>query len=315
MKTRRYKALGLMGLAISIFAFPQTSALATNFAILLSGDSGDVLLDDCVSAEIDDLIIEVVKERDAATGEVLRKRPGKVKYSNITLRAAPGSAASGELQSWWREISKGKDIRKSITINLRADRKAGFDDAQPRYTFFNGRPEEFFLTEEPGLDGVPSVLENYLFSSRGLHLDAGKAFQPPKNVRAKIALEHIGRFSVDNALTGWSGGEPAIALGFLHNGTRYHEPTDSPFVTNLILKKENQAGSEALYDWINILVSGEDPVGTLEITEARPNGRPGRKFTYHEAWPCRWKAPELNSNSDTYIVEELEFAVERVERG
>ncbi|HOT51313.1 MAG TPA: phage tail protein, partial [Candidatus Hydrogenedentes bacterium] len=64
-----------------------------------------------------------------------------------------------------------------------------------------------------------------------------------------------------------------------------------------------------------ILASGEDPTGILEITEAKPNGRPGRKYTYHEAWPCRWKAPKLNANSDTYIVEELEFAVERVERG
>lgn len=33
-----------------------------------------------------------------------------------------------------------------------------------------------------------------------------------------------------------------------------------------------------------------------------------------EAWPCRWKAPELNSASDTRIVAEIEFAVEKVER-
>lgn len=44
-------------------------------------------------------------------------------------------------------------------------------------------------------------------------------------------------------------------------------------------------------------------------------GAPVRRYTFFEAWPCRWKAPELHSGSDNRLVEELEFAVERVERG
>ena len=30
--------------------------------------------------------------------------------------------------------------------------------------------------------------------------------------------------------------------------------------------------------------------------------------------PIRWKAPEFNSGSDTHIVEQIEFVVEKVER-
>jgi len=46
--------------------------------------------------------------------------------------------------------------------------------------------------------------------------------------------------------------------------------------------------------------------------DTKAAGAPRR---YFEAWPCCWKAPELNSASDKYIVEEIEFVVERVERG
>lgn len=38
------------------------------------------------------------------------------------------------------------------------------------------------------------------------------------------------------------------------------------------------------------------------------------RYNFFEAWPCRWKAPELNSSSDSHAIEKIEIAVEKVER-
>jgi phage tail-like protein len=71
----------------------------------------------------------------------------------------------------------------------------------------------------------------------------------------------------------------------------------------------------ALHQWFSEVSKGKDIRKSITIVLRADRSAPERRYTFHEAWPCRWKAPELNSNSDTYIVEELEFAVERVERG
>lgn len=39
------------------------------------------------------------------------------------------------------------------------------------------------------------------------------------------------------------------------------------------------------------------------------------RYNFFEAWPCRWDAPLVKSSGDTYIVEELELAVDYIERG
>ena len=38
------------------------------------------------------------------------------------------------------------------------------------------------------------------------------------------------------------------------------------------------------------------------------------EFNFFEAWPCKWKVPEVDSDQSGMAVEEIELAVEKVER-
>jgi hypothetical protein len=39
------------------------------------------------------------------------------------------------------------------------------------------------------------------------------------------------------------------------------------------------------------------------------------RYNFFEAWPCRWKGFEFNRSGVGASIEELEIAVEKVERG
>jgi phage tail-like protein len=312
MKTITCTGVGLAALMIAFLVLPQTSAQATNFAVLLSGSTGDVILDDCDSLEIGDLIIDVIAETDPLTNKVIRKRPGKVKYCNLVLKTYKGTDASAELQDWWDGVVKGRSLRKTISVNLRLASGSPDGGSQVQYSFFDCLPEAFSTTEEQGADGKPVVVENYEVSTRGVNLQAGKA---PPSTNPKIIVGTTDQNNVSTRqddLTSWGGGEPAMIFSGPFASTRYHIPSERPFVTNLILTKEGAPGSQAMYDWINSVAAGKDWNRNVNVTEIKPNGKPGRTYTYHECWPCRWKAPELNSNSDGHLVESVEFVVERM---
>ena len=82
---------------------------------------------------------------------------------------------------------------------------------------------------------------------------------------------------------------------------------------NLILKR-GQVKDPALLEWYKKVLAGqtERKSGSVILTDRM--GQEIMRYNFFEAWPCRWKAPELNSTSDTFIVEEIEFVVEKVER-
>jgi phage tail-like protein len=70
----------------------------------------------------------------------------------------------------------------------------------------------------------------------------------------------------------------------------------------------------SIHAWFRDLAAGKDIRKSITVILRVPR-QPERRYTYHECWPCRWESAVLDSGSDTFIVEELEFAVERVERG
>ena len=51
------------------------------------------------------------------------------------------------------------------------------------------------------------------------------------------------------------------------------------------------------------------------IILAGDDGSEIMRYNFFEAWPCRWKSFVLNASSKTKsIIEELEIAVEKIER-
>jgi hypothetical protein len=64
------------------------------------------------------------------------------------------------------------------------------------------------------------------------------------------------------------------------------------------------SGRKALCTWINDTTQGRPWKRTLTIVETVESSDGlsiERSYDFFECWPCRWKAPELNANSDTAL--------------
>lgn len=87
-----------------------------NFKIEIEGISAGYFRDfDGLGAEVE-VISEVVDTRDG--GLYVRKRPGRVKYGDITLKK--GILTSPELIDWFQAVESGKADPRSMRLDLRA---------------------------------------------------------------------------------------------------------------------------------------------------------------------------------------------------
>jgi Elongation factor Tu C-terminal domain len=74
---------------------------------------------------IDELNIDI---REMTTGLDVEYRlygPGKAHWGSAKFTSACTLGGSKELQAWWQEAAKGKNIRKNIAVNLRGHRDVG----------------------------------------------------------------------------------------------------------------------------------------------------------------------------------------------
>lgn len=314
-----------MGLCLACALCAAAPAGATNFAVLLSGGgSEDVWIDDCDSASVGDATVETVEVTPPGS-EYARKRPGKVKYGNITLRTTEGSAGSAAFKEWFSRARKGDGRTRSISLlgsdrALRTAPGAAPDAPAVAYTFFECYPARFSLEETVSGDGSVRVLEVYELTLNGVRIDPGTVSPPSSPPLLRVA---VGGGTGDTSFSAWSGGEPALISTQFHRGTVRHEPSPSRrLVRNLVLTGD-RPGAGVLYGWLNEYFApnpdgeaagAELPRKTLIVSET--SGRRPTRYTYHEAWPCRYTFPEFtNSSTDTHVKEVIEFAVERVERG
>lgn len=97
---------------------------------------------------------EVIEYQDG-DDLILRKRPGRTKYSNITLKR--GYINNTELWEWRKAVIEGKVQRKSGSIILCADNGAEI----MRYNFFEAWPSKWkgFTLDGKGTDVNVEELE------------------------------------------------------------------------------------------------------------------------------------------------------------
>jgi hypothetical protein len=124
---------------------------------------------------------------------------------------------------------------------------------------------------------------------------------------------------VDSAWESCTGGGLNIEVCDSSTGSdQFHTTTPGhKYVDTLTLRGPLTAGRKALCDWINATVRGQDWKRTVTITElVSEQGvvREGRRFTYFDCFPVRYRFPTVEHGGTTSIVEEIEFAVERIER-
>ena len=85
--------------------------------------------------------------------------------------------------------------------------------------------------------------------------------------------------------------------------------------TNIVLKR-GYVNTDELWVWYKAVVDGkvERKAGSIIVLD--DSGGEILRYNFFEAWPCRWKSFVLDAAVPTEgLVEELEIAVEKIERG
>jgi hypothetical protein len=71
--------------------------------------------------------------------------------------------------------------------------------------------------------------------------------------------------------------------------------------------------ASTLVAWRKRVLAGKVERKSISIVFHDDGGEEARRATFFEAWPCRWKAPELNAGSDAHGMALIEIAFERLE--
>jgi phage tail-like protein len=83
---------------------------------------------------------------------------------------------------------------------------------------------------------------------------------------------------------------------------------------NVVLRR-GQVNSTELWAWFKQVLDGRVERKSGSIIVLDDTGGEIFRYNFFEAWPCRWKSLELATDRPGTLVEELEIAVEKIERG
>lgn len=83
---------------------------------------------------------------------------------------------------------------------------------------------------------------------------------------------------------------------------------------NIVLRRGQVNGTE-LWSWFKAVLDGrvERKAGSIIVCD--DTAREVFRYNFFEGWPCRWKSLELRTDQPGALIEELEIAVEKIERG
>ena len=83
---------------------------------------------------------------------------------------------------------------------------------------------------------------------------------------------------------------------------------------NIVLKRGVTQTSE-LWQWFKNAARGQVERKSGSIIVLDDTAAEIFRFNFFEAWPCRWKGLELQSDKPGSLIEEIEIAIELFERG
>lgn len=83
---------------------------------------------------------------------------------------------------------------------------------------------------------------------------------------------------------------------------------------NIVLKR-GYVNTTELWDWFKAVLDGSIERKAGSIILLADDTSEVLRYNFFEGWPCRWKSFNLNAAVSHVFVEELEIAVEKIERG
>jgi len=277
---------------------------------------------------IDELNIDI---REMTTGldvEYRRFQPGQPHYGNATFTCALGG--SKELQAWFQEAAKGKNIRKNISVTLfKSDKTAGRS-----YTLMDCFPTAWSVGE-PDATGVART-ETLTVNIGRIEFKTWLAPPPrggPGAPRAeaavsdkfaqvrgfKVEISGSSGKEVDTAWESVSGGDMVIELQTQTNPANFKP--NSPghkSVGEITLRGAMTDGRQSLCRWINDTVNGKPWKRNLTITELlSQNGvlTPGKSYIFHDCFPIRYVFPRMSvTNTTGNVMEQVTFSVVRFDQ-
>jgi phage tail-like protein len=83
---------------------------------------------------------------------------------------------------------------------------------------------------------------------------------------------------------------------------------------NIVLRR-GVLGNTELWDWFRLTAQGRIERRSGSIVVLDDTAKEIFRYNFFEAWPCRWKSLEMQTEKPGSLIEELEIAVERIERG
>lgn len=82
---------------------------------------------------------------------------------------------------------------------------------------------------------------------------------------------------------------------------------------NIVLER-GLSNDKTLHEWFKKSLAGSAERKSGSVIYLDRAGNEVLRYNFFEAWPCSWKAPELNAQSKSDAVEEIELCVEKIER-
>lgn len=140
------------------------------------------------------------------------------------------------------------------------------------------------------------------------------------------SFDHLfnGRFAIEiegvtqGAFTACDGLEASIdvvhfADGAIDSVLERKRPGRSRYA-NIVLRRGSVNNTE-LWAWFKQALDGKVERKAGSVIVCDDTGKEIYRYNFFEAWPCRWKSLALSTEDPGTLVEELELAVEKIERG
>jgi phage tail-like protein len=97
------------------------------------------------------------------------------------------------------------------------------------------------------------------------------------------------------------------------NTTQERKRPGRAHYANIVLRRGLTTNGE-LWTWFKATLDGLVQRKAGAILLCGDDGSELMRYNFYEGWPCRWKSLQLNTENPGTLIEELEIAVEKIER-